>query len=171
MNLNETHLSLVQANEKDISVIAQLAEEIWYEYYPAIISREQIQYMLNKMYSVESLTEQITAAKQHFYLIQLDHKSIGFISVSETTTGNWMLHKFYLLQAYRAKGCGSRSFHLLMLKLNNPDTIRLTVNRINIKSINFYFKNGFYIEKTADFDIGNGFFMNDFIMLREKNKN
>jgi ribosomal protein S18 acetylase RimI-like enzyme len=49
--------------------------------------------------------------------------------------------------------------------MNHPKTIRLTVNRQNFKSINFYFKLGFKIEKVADFDIGNGYFMNDFVML------
>jgi hypothetical protein len=43
----------------------------------------------------------------------------------------------------------------------------LTVNRKNYKAINFYFKNGFTIKEIADFDIGNGFFMNDFIMIKK----
>jgi hypothetical protein len=36
---------------------------------------------------------------------------------------------------------------------------------MNVASINFYFKNGFKIEKWADFEIGNGYEMNDYIML------
>jgi RimJ/RimL family protein N-acetyltransferase len=50
-----------------------------------------------------------------------------------------------------------------------PDIIKLTVNRQNFKSINFYFKNGFKIEKVEDFDIGNGYWMNDFIMVKKNN--
>ena len=46
-----------------------------------------------------------------------------------------------------------------------PQTIRLQVNRMNYKAINFYFKHGFVIEKVADFDIGDGYFMNDFVMI------
>jgi ribosomal protein S18 acetylase RimI-like enzyme len=42
--------------------------------------------------------------------------------------------------------------------------LRLQVNRQNVVAINFYFKAGFVIEKSADFDIGDGYFMNDFIM-------
>jgi hypothetical protein len=38
---------------------------------------------------------------------------------------------------------------------------------MNYKAINFYFKNGFTIEKVADFDIGDGYFMNDFVMIWE----
>jgi hypothetical protein len=36
---------------------------------------------------------------------------------------------------------------------------------MNYKSVNFYFRLGFIIEKTTDIDIGDGYFMNDFIML------
>ena len=50
----------------------------------------------------------------------------------------------------------------------DPLTVRLTVNRQNFKSVNFYFKNGFTIERVADFDIGNGYVMNDFVMMWKK---
>ena len=55
-----------------------------------------------------------------------------------------------------------------LLKLLKPEELRLTVNRQNFKSINFYFKNGFKIEQVADFDIGNGYVMNDFVMVWRK---
>jgi ribosomal protein S18 acetylase RimI-like enzyme len=45
--------------------------------------------------------------------------------------------------------------------------MRLQVNRQNYTAINFYFKLGFTIERVADFDIGHGFFMNDFVMLKQ----
>jgi ribosomal protein S18 acetylase RimI-like enzyme len=51
------------------------------------------------------------------------------------------------------------------LSLTSAQSIRLTVNRENYKAINFYFKLGFKIEKVADFDIGQGYVMNDFVML------
>ena len=47
---------------------------------------------------------------------------------------------------------------------NLIDTIRCYFDQ-NYKSINFYFKNGFVIERVADFDIGNNFVMNDFVMI------
>jgi hypothetical protein len=43
--------------------------------------------------------------------------------------------------------------------------MRLQVNRKNYKSINFYFKMGFVIEEVADFDIGDGYLMEDFVMV------
>ena len=42
--------------------------------------------------------------------------------------------------------------------------IQLAVNRLNIKSINFYFKVGFKIKSIENFDIDGKYEMNDFIM-------
>ena len=51
----------------------------------------------------------------------------------------------------------------------NNYKIRLTVNRQNFKAINFYFKNGFTIESVEDFDIGESYLMNDFVMVKNVN--
>ena len=52
----------------------------------------------------------------------------------------------------------------IIQKSEGKKRITLTVNRQNYKAINFYFKHGFKIKSVDDFDIGNGFFMNDFVM-------
>jgi RimJ/RimL family protein N-acetyltransferase len=64
----------------------------------------------------------------------------------------------------QGKGIGAEAFERLLEHYADAREIRLTVNRQNYKSINFYFKIGFRIERCADFDIGGGFFMNDFVM-------
>jgi ribosomal protein S18 acetylase RimI-like enzyme len=64
------------------------------------------------------------------------------------------------------KGIGTEILEELK-KIIQPKKIRLTVNRNNFKSINFYFKNGFRIDSVAQFDIGEGYIMDDFIMVWE----
>ncbi|MGZ3930847.1 MAG: GNAT family N-acetyltransferase, partial [Bacteroidia bacterium] len=89
---------------------------------------------------------------------------IGFIAVSKVSEESYYLHKFYMMQHLSGKGRGSEAFRLL-LKLLQPKELKLTVNRMNYKSVNFYFKNGFKIEKPVTFDIGNGYVMDDFLMV------
>ncbi len=60
---------------------------------------------------------------------------------------------------------GSEVFRQLLALMSNLEAVRLQVNRQNMKAINFYFKMGFVIEQVADFDIGDGYFMNDFVMV------
>ena len=157
-------IKLIPASEEDISTISDLAKVIWNQYYPEIISQKQIDYMLEKMYNAESLQEQLSKKGHQFYIIRNDDRNLGFISVHREQENDWFINKFYLDQRHAHKGLGTAAFKEL-LKMIEAEKISLTVNRQNFKSINFYFKNGFKIDHVADFDIGNGFVMNDFVMI------
>lgn len=154
-------LKAVQVNE--IEKVAGLAKIIWAKHYPSIIGQEQVDYMLTNMYNTESLLKQMNEKKQLFYFIIVNNQNIGFLSVTLEGKDHWMLNKFYVLEEKAGKGVGSLILEELK-KLIHPKKISLTVNRKNYKSINFYFKNGFKIESTAVFDIGNNFVMDDFVM-------
>ena len=158
-------VQLIKAKTEDIPHISKLANTIWHQHYPSIISMEQINYMLNLMYSDKSLNEQMTVKRHDFYFIQQNNINFGFISVNkiEGSTDDYFIQKFYLDQTLAGKGSGTHA-HNALIKILNPSQMKLTVNRQNYKSINFYFKNGFKIESVADFDIGNGYVMNDFVM-------
>lgn len=161
------NLRLTMAGEKDLPQIAELAHKIWNDHYPAIIGQQQVDYMLDKFYSQDSLKEQL-ANNQVFYMVEVDGQNTGFVSVSHAAmTEELFIHKFYVLTGQQRSGLGS----LVLRELENMhrlvSEVRLTVNRQNHKSINFYFKNGFTIEKVADFDIGNHYVMNDFVMVKK----
>lgn len=156
------NLKLLKANPEHISTIYILAEKIWMHHYVPIIGREQVDYMLGKMYSAPSLMEQMIEKNQPFYLVLENEKPIGFISISGVD--EVFIHKFYIDQDEQNRGIGVEVFD--QIKRINPQvkSYILTVNRKNFKAINFYFKLGFKIDHCDDFDIGNGYWMNDFIM-------
>jgi ribosomal protein S18 acetylase RimI-like enzyme len=161
------NIQLQKAKSEDITLITSLAHKIWKAYYPAIITHEQIDYMLDKFYSTSSLEEQMNDG-QVFYLINSNEISVGYLSVEQQNHGDYFLNKFYIDPNEHRKNIGENSFLQLLDLLPDMNTIRLTVNRSNFKSINFYFKLGFIIEEVKDFDIGNNYFMNDFIMIYKK---
>lgn len=160
-------LKLISASVKDIDTINRLAILIWNQYYIDIISQNQINYMLDLMYNSKILLEKIINKNEEFYLIQKQNNYIGFLSVQNIEGNSWFLNKFYINQDIASKGIGSKILNKLK-KILSIEKLRLTVNRQNFKSINFYFKNGFKIDHIKDFDIGNGFVMNDFVMIWEK---
>jgi len=160
-------LSLKPASPNDFASIEQLAKEIWEKHYVPIIGQGQVNYMLNTLYSANALKKQMQEG-QVFHIVLNDQKEIGFISASHTDHKNFFLHKFYLLEEQQNAGLGTHVFKKAFEELYPAQSIRLTVNRKNFKSVNFYFKLGFKIEKVEDFDIGNGYFMNDFVMLWQK---
>lgn len=158
-------VNLIKAKETDLNIIADLAKVIWNDHYVPIIGKTQVDYMLANIYNLDSLKEQLNIKKHDFYLIQKENEDIGFLSVSSENKQDFFLHKFYIGNTDCNQGLGTYTFQLL-IQLLNPKSLKLTVNRQNFKSINFYFKNGFKIESVEDFDIGNGFQMNDFVMKR-----
>lgn len=165
------NLHLVPATPNDIPVIQTLAQRIWRAHYITIIGVEQVEYMLNKFYSEAGLQGQMNEGQQ-FWLIQNPElktsESLGFLAVSNQGEGRYFLHKFYLDNDQRGQGIGQSVFTLLLARYDDLRELRLTVNRQNFKSINFYFKVGFTIEKCVDIPIGEGYTMNDFQMLFQR---
>jgi ribosomal protein S18 acetylase RimI-like enzyme len=164
--MTEMKLNYRKAKAEDAPLIAMLADRIWKKHYITIITMEQIGFMLEKMYSAESLVKQMKEGHE-FTLVYLDETPVGYISLSTKDNKNYFLHKFYVETNEQAKGIGTRLFSHILSALDNARTIELTVNRKNYKAINFYFRNGFSIKEVADFDIGGGYFMNDFVMIKK----
>lgn len=155
--------------DKDLQTLETLAKKIWNIHYPPIIGQTQVDYMLDKFYSIEALKKQIHE-DHNIFLCAYDEKEnmMGFLSYSTFDDKNFFIHKWYVDPFIHGKGIGRKLFSHIFDN-TNFSTIRLTVNRQNIKTINFYFKLGFTIEKVVDIDIGEGYIMDDFQMIMKKN--
>lgn len=157
---------LRKAKEADLPIISDLAERIWPHTYSAYLSDEQLRYMLDKMYNQGELLEQLLKGYA-FLIAEEDKKDVGFASFSLIDPENegYKLHKIYVLPEMHGKGVGK----ILMNEIVNQivrkggKTLQLNVNRNN-KAKDFYLKAGFKIKETVDLDLGNGFFMNDYVM-------
>ena len=157
---------LRKAKEQDLPVIIDLAEQIWPDTYSAYLSEEQLRYMLNLMYSKAELLMQMRNG--HTFLVASEEdKQVGFASFSITDHENqvYKLHKIYVLPTVHGKGVGKILMNEVvnLAKRNGGKMLQLNVNRNN-KARYFYEKAGFNIKETVDLDIGNGFFMNDYVM-------
>lgn len=158
-------IQLILAKETDLGTIAKMAGEIWNAHYVGMLGQEQVNYMLEKFYNRQSLVEQMLKGHR-FYLVGRNGKQIGFLSVSSANNLDYFLHKLYIYTDESNAGSGTETLDRL-IELAHPKSLTLTVNRQNYKSINFYFKNGFKITAVENFDIGNGYEMNDFVMMRK----
>lgn len=158
------NIKMQLAENKDMPIIALLAQEIWQEWYTSIIGKEQVNYMLAHFYNYEALLEQKN--QQDFYIVYQNLIPIGYIAVSDKKNGNFFIDKFYLKPQQHSKGIGT----FIMKKIIDtykPKTLSLQVNRKNFIPINFYFKQGFKIIAVEDFYIGQDFYMNDFVMHKD----
>lgn len=160
-------LSIRPANQQDISTISRLAEEIWWPTYRDFISEEQISFMLQEMYSVASLKQQL-ADGVTFLLALRDDISVGFAGFSQTdeTEQVFKLHKLYVLPSEQGKGTGKALVDEVsrLAKADGGKILELNVNRGN-KAQHFYKKIGFDIHQTLDIPY-HQFVLNDYVMRR-----
>ncbi|MBP8066941.1 MAG: GNAT family N-acetyltransferase [Pedobacter sp.] len=157
---------LRKAKEEDIAIISDLAEQIWPQTYSSYISEAQLRFMLDKMYNRDELLRQFQ--DDHVFLIASENgKDVGFagFSLVDHTNNGYKLHKLYVLPEMHGKGVGKILINeaVSQAALEGGKTIQLNVNRNN-NAKDFYLKVGFNIKETVNLDIGNGFFMNDYVM-------
>ena len=158
-------LSVNKATTSDISLIRQLTFAIWPQTYSAVISKAQIDYMLEQMYNPATLQKQMEEEGCTFIIVYDDKEPVAFSSYNETEPQLWKLNKIYILPSQQGKGTGKFIINYIVdeIKAKQAKALQLQVNRQN-KAKDFYERLGFKIIKTADFDIGNGYFMNDYVM-------
>ena len=157
-------LTIRNATSKDIRLIRSLALDIWPKSYGKILSRQQITYMLNLIYSEQALKKQIQQHHQ-FIIVYNTGLPVGFASYSETKPAVYKLHKLYVLPSQQGKGTGTFVLEQIMsdIKAKGAVAMQLNVNRNNSAKL-FYEKLGFEVIASEDIDIGSGFFMNDYVM-------
>jgi len=159
------------AGPSDTEAIQQLAFDTWPSAYGNILSGEQISYMLNLFYSESSLLLQMREQGHRFFIVYRDGKPVGFASCSPKAGGEeglFRLHKLYILPSEQGLGLGQKLLEHVInnIRTENGTALELNVNRYN-KARVFYEKMGFHITHEEDIDIGNGYWMNDYVMRKE----
>jgi diamine N-acetyltransferase len=153
------------ASAKDIPLIQQLTYAIWPQTYSSIISKAQIDYMLELMYSTAALQNQMEKDGCTFIIVYDNNEPVAFASYNQIKPQTWKLNKIYILPSQQGKGTGRFIINYIIdaIKPYNAKALQLQVNRNN-KAKDFYQKLGFTIIETVDFDIGNDYVMNDYVM-------
>lgn len=155
-----------KTSANDIPAIQEIANKTWPATYGAILSKEQVEFMMNMMYSDNSLLQQIQ--KQHqFFIVSEGIYDLGFVSIEHRFKNELItrIHKIYVLPETQGKGIGKLLLDKVvsLAKENDSNTISLNVNRFN-KAYAFYKKIGFEIVGEENIAIGNGYLMEDFKM-------
>jgi GNAT superfamily N-acetyltransferase len=156
------------ATINDIPLIQQLTDEIWRPTYKDLMTPEQLEYMIELIYSTTALTNQMTEKQHEFVLLYDEQRPIGFASYSPTDeTAVYKLQKIYLHGDYQGKGVGKFLLNSVIDRIKAVDgtILELDVKRDN-KARDFYEKQGFTVLKEKDTDIGNGYWMRDYVMRK-----
>ena len=159
-------ISIRKATEAEMPIVTELAELIWPQTYSAYISKAQLRYMLDLMYNQKELLLQYHNGYT-FFIASVQGKDVGFACTSPLDEqGNiYKLHKLYVLPSTQGIGIGKLLVDEVvnLAAAQDGKFLQLNVNRNN-NATNFYLKIGFKIKETVDIHIGDGFYMNDYVM-------
>jgi RimJ/RimL family protein N-acetyltransferase len=163
-------LEFVKLTPDDINEIQDDATVIWRECYSDVLEPEQIEYMIDKMYSAETITNEIQNGIAEYYFIFHDGAKIGYTSFGllKDVPGRVKLHKLYLYPEFHGKGLGSAALRKIckIARGQGYTSICLNVNKYNAPALRAYERNGFVRHEAVVNDIGNGYVMDDYVMVR-----
>ena len=152
----------------DIDTVATLARATWIQHYVPIIGQAQTDYMLSKFQSAPAIARQIADGYQ-YYVATVDGVPAGYFAiVPNQAERSALLSKIYVTQQRRGTGIGKAIVAFVETRCTEMGMreLWLTVNRNNTDSIAFYQHVGFTISGTVVQDIGNGFVMDDYRMVK-----
>ena len=159
------------ATKNQLPIIQELAYKIWPGTYGDILSKVQLDFMLEKFYNIDYLENLLLVENQVFLLISENEVFVGFcayqmhIPIGNPAILKTKLHKIYVLPETQGKGFGKillQEVEKIALD-NNNTAVFLNVNRYN-KAQEFYKNQQYKITSKVDIEIGNGYLMEDFVM-------
>ena len=152
--------------DEDLRAIAELADIIWHEHFPSILSDEQINYMVEKFQSYSALKNAVEHDGYKDYMAYHDGEFCAYLGFRDEGGGTVFISKVYVRADKRHLGIATAL--LEKLRADYPDAKKwyLTVNRKNSGSVAVYEKRGFKTVREQCADIGGGFVMDDYIMER-----
>jgi diamine N-acetyltransferase len=166
-------MQIIPATEQHIALIQQVAYVTWPHTFGSLLSEQQLAYMLDWMYSTESLQKQMQEQGHRFLIAMKDNECCAYVSyeLNHKKPGTTKIHKLYILPQSQGGGIGRILLDAvagIAVKEHNS-VITLAVKRDN-SAVDFYKKLGFEVIDSVDIEIGDGFFMRDFIMEVESER-
>ena len=161
-------VTIERAVAEDFSLVRDLAYAIWPRVYPGIITVEQIEYMLERRYDLKVLREDVHRGVQ-FAFVRVGNEVVGFTAFEpKPADGEAFLHKLYLLPEASGCGAGAEALKWVSEQARNLGMLRLRlfVNKYNAGAIRAYLRSGFTFDQDVVTDIGGGFVMDDFVMVK-----
>jgi GNAT superfamily N-acetyltransferase len=152
----------------DAETICELAGVIWRVHYADIITGAQIEYMLRQRYDPALIRAELARGDITWDKLVVNSTIIGYASYFESAR-DMKLDKLYVHQDHQRRGYGGLLIEraAAAARAQSCATLILAVNKANAKAIAAYRKYGFRIRDSIVQDIGGGFVMDDYVMVKD----
>ncbi len=163
-----TKIETTPATADHLAEISALAAVIWRAHYPGLITHAQIDYMLARGYDLKVLHRELDGGIAWFCAL-VDGGLRGFASTGPgRSTTEFKLHKLYVHPDWQRRGLGSALLKEVeaIARARGATTLMLNVNKGNAAALAAYRQRGFTIRDSIVADIGGGFVMDDYVMVK-----
>jgi ribosomal protein S18 acetylase RimI-like enzyme len=153
------------ASREDLGKVGELARLIFPGTYEHIVPPDSIAYMMELFYTPKALKLQFDSG-QTFLLLYFKGSAAGYASFTRLNDdGDFKLNKIYLDNRLQGKGLGRflLSDIVRRIKSEGGRSLTLNVNKHN-RAVGFYRNLGFHKVKEELLDIGDGHFMDDYVL-------
>jgi GNAT superfamily N-acetyltransferase len=146
-------------------LLESIARPIWEQHYTPIIGAEQVEYMLNKFQSEAAIKTQFEQGFDYFIVYCKDVPA-GYMGI-QIKEDSLFISKFYLNIAFRGQGIAHHMLARLhqLAHTKGLKQLELTVNKYN-PAYEVYLKMGFKNIDSVVIDIGNGYIMDDYRLVK-----
>jgi ribosomal protein S18 acetylase RimI-like enzyme len=153
------------ATPEDIPLLGTLARTIWPQVFLTIITREQMELMLARMYDPATIRGEMGKGVVWKVVEELA-LPIGYLSCSKVSPTECKLHKIYVLPEKHGRGIGKLCLAEAerFAREQGATTLFLNVNRANDRALRAYRAYGFREAQSIDWEFSPGFILNDYRM-------
>lgn len=163
------HIEFRQAAPGEWRIIKSMAHTTWPVTYGQLLAAGQLEYMLDLIYSEETIKQQMHRGHQ-FIIGYHAGELLGFTSFEKQykSAANLMIHKLYILPSFQGKGIGKVfiDYLILLATQTKHDTLMLKVFVKNQNAIRFYKHLGFHIIGEELSELGSGYTVKDYVMIK-----
>ena len=151
--------------KNDFKKLEPFAASIWEQHYTPIIGANQVAFMLNKYQSAEVMFNQFSAGYK-YALVIFGGQQAGYFAYDVKDQKEVFISKLYIHKDFRRRGLGRQVIDFIAKEAQalGCSTMTLSVNKDNSDSIQFYISYGFQTIKAQKVAIGEGFYMDDYVM-------
>lgn len=156
-----------KATEQDVPQIRALAERIWRACYIPMIGEAQVAYMLDWMYGEEEIRRQVLAGVD-WRMVDMAGTLVGYLALTwDSVKRDLELNKLYLDPSFHGQGLGQEMLAFVKERARalGGGAVKLRVNKANAAALAAYRRAGFTVTESLCQDIGNGFLMDDYLMV------
>lgn len=157
-------ISIRRIGHGELPIVQQIAEDTWPTAFAGVIERHQIEIMLEDIYALETLQNDMDELGHVYRVARHDNQDSGFVSAYKAGDTTW-IKKLYILPAKQGQGIGRALMEQATAHFAPSRALSLNVNTGNTKAIDFYKKYGFAVEKEVPVRMG-PFDFTDYVMTK-----